>query len=119
MCARALSIITSISFDHQQQLGNTLAKIAAEKAGIIKDDVPVIHGVRAMKLAMSSGEWRKAIVRIYGNSASTSTPKSHPLHHLEKANSNSCDSRTESLRLRPQPISLACSGDTKQTTLPW
>lgn len=47
VCAPALSIITSISFDHQQQLGNTLAKIAAEKAGIIKDDVPVIHGVRA------------------------------------------------------------------------
>ena len=42
-----LSIITSISFDHQQQLGNTLALIASEKAGIIKHKVPVIHGVRA------------------------------------------------------------------------
>jgi dihydrofolate synthase/folylpolyglutamate synthase len=40
-------MITSISFDHQQQLGDTLAKIASEKAGIIKDEVPVIHGVRA------------------------------------------------------------------------
>jgi len=46
ICSPALSMITSISFDHQQQLGNTLAKIAAEKAGIIKDGVPVIHGVR-------------------------------------------------------------------------
>lgn len=39
-----LSIITNISYDHTQFLGNTLDKIAAEKAGIIKDDVPVIIG---------------------------------------------------------------------------
>ena len=35
------SVITSIGFDHQQWLGNTLARIAAEKAGIIKPSVPV------------------------------------------------------------------------------
>ena len=39
-----LSIITNISFDHQQFLGDTLAKIASEKAGIIKDRVPVLIG---------------------------------------------------------------------------
>lgn len=39
-----LSIITNISFDHTQLLGDTLAKIAAEKAGIIKKSVPVIIG---------------------------------------------------------------------------
>jgi len=39
-----VSIITNISFDHTQFLGNTLAKIAAEKAGIIKRGVPVIIG---------------------------------------------------------------------------
>ena len=39
-----LSIITNISFDHTQFLGNTLAKIAAEKAGIIKKGTPVIIG---------------------------------------------------------------------------
>lgn len=37
-----LSIITSISFDHMNLLGNTLAEIAKEKAGIIKDGVPVV-----------------------------------------------------------------------------
>ena len=36
------SVITNIQFDHQQWLGDTLAKIAAEKAGIIKPGVPVI-----------------------------------------------------------------------------
>jgi len=39
-----LSIITNISFDHTQFLGDTLAKIAAEKAGIIKPTVPVVIG---------------------------------------------------------------------------
>lgn len=39
-----LSIITNISFDHTQFLGNTLAKIAGEKAGIIKPKIPVVIG---------------------------------------------------------------------------
>lgn len=37
-----LSIITNIAFDHVELLGNTLAQIAHEKAGIIKKKVPVI-----------------------------------------------------------------------------
>ena len=37
-----LSVITNIGWDHQDILGDTLPKIAAEKAGIIKSDVPVI-----------------------------------------------------------------------------
>ena len=39
-----LSVITNISFDHTQFLGDTLAKIAGEKAGIIKTGVPVVIG---------------------------------------------------------------------------
>ena len=39
-----LSLITNISFDHQEFLGNTLPLIAAEKAGIIKHKVPVLIG---------------------------------------------------------------------------
>ena len=37
-----VSVITSISLDHVNILGDTLAKIASEKAGIIKDEIPVI-----------------------------------------------------------------------------
>ena len=37
-----VSVITNIAFDHQQWLGDTLGKIAAEKAGIIKPGIPVI-----------------------------------------------------------------------------
>ena len=39
-----VSVITNISFDHTQFLGNTLAEIAGEKAGIIKPGVPVVIG---------------------------------------------------------------------------
>lgn len=39
-----LCIITNISFDHTQFLGDTLAKIAGEKAGIIKSGIPVVIG---------------------------------------------------------------------------
>lgn len=39
-----VSVITNIGLDHTQFLGDTLAKIASEKAGIIKADVPVVIG---------------------------------------------------------------------------
>lgn len=45
VCRPVVTAITSISLDHTRQLGNTLAEIAAEKAGIIKPGVPVICGV--------------------------------------------------------------------------
>lgn len=38
------SVITSISMDHMQFLGNSLGQIAREKAGIIKENVPVVTG---------------------------------------------------------------------------
>lgn len=39
-----LTIITNINYDHMQFLGNTLAEIAKEKAGILKKNIPVIIG---------------------------------------------------------------------------
>ena len=39
-----LSVITNISYDHMQQLGNSLEQIAMEKAGIMKKGVPVVIG---------------------------------------------------------------------------
>ena len=39
-----VSVITNIGFDHTQFLGNTLEAIAAEKAGIIKANIPVVIG---------------------------------------------------------------------------
>ena len=39
-----LSVITNVAFDHQHLLGDTIALIAKEKAGIIKEGVPVVLG---------------------------------------------------------------------------
>ena len=44
ICLPELTIITNIGLDHTQWLGNTLGAIAAEKAGIMKEGVPVIIG---------------------------------------------------------------------------
>jgi len=41
-----LSVITNISLDHTQILGNTIGEIAFEKAGIIKPGIPVVIGER-------------------------------------------------------------------------
>ncbi|MCL2416988.1 MAG: bifunctional folylpolyglutamate synthase/dihydrofolate synthase [Bacteroidales bacterium] len=46
-----LSVITNIGMDHMQFLGNTIEKIAAEKAGIIKPETPVIIGETNEKTA--------------------------------------------------------------------
>ncbi|MGH7136768.1 MAG: bifunctional folylpolyglutamate synthase/dihydrofolate synthase, partial [Pirellulales bacterium] len=47
VCLPRVAVITSISFDHMKQLGNTLEAIAREKAGIVKPAVPLVSGVVA------------------------------------------------------------------------
>ncbi|MGE8000450.1 bifunctional folylpolyglutamate synthase/dihydrofolate synthase [Lysinibacillus sp. NPDC093190] len=42
-----ISIITTISLEHTAFLGDTLAKVAFEKAGIIKENIPVVVGVKS------------------------------------------------------------------------
>jgi dihydrofolate synthase/folylpolyglutamate synthase len=44
-CQPAVTVISSISRDHTQQLGNSLTAIALEKAGIIKPEIPIVTGV--------------------------------------------------------------------------
>lgn len=44
-----LSVITNISMDHKDMLGDSLEKIASEKAGIIKSNVPVVIGRRQVE----------------------------------------------------------------------
>lgn len=55
----AVSVLTSIGFDHTRQLGDTLGAIAGEKAGILKRGRPAVSGVR-------EEEPRRAIHRIAG-----------------------------------------------------
>lgn len=42
VCQPVACVITSISLDHQAQLGHTIAEIAREKAGIIKQEIPIV-----------------------------------------------------------------------------
>ncbi len=51
-----VSVITSISYDHTQWLGETLAKIASEKAGIFKPSIPAVS---APQLAEAAEELRR------------------------------------------------------------
>lgn len=65
----ALSVITPVSIDHEQFLGNTLAKIAAEKAGIIKRGVPVVVGPQqdeALEVIEAKAQSLGAPVLAYG-----------------------------------------------------
>jgi len=43
-CRPSVSVITTIGYDHREWLGNTLGKIAAEKAGILRRGVPLVTG---------------------------------------------------------------------------
>ncbi len=45
-----LTIITNVSLEHQEFLGDTLDLIAREKGGIIKDKIPLITGVKQGEL---------------------------------------------------------------------
>ncbi|MCX6279740.1 MAG: bifunctional folylpolyglutamate synthase/dihydrofolate synthase [Bacteroidetes bacterium] len=58
-----LSVITNISLDHTQFLGDTIEKIAAEKAGIIKPGIPVIIGetqVQTTKIFQKTAKRQKS-----------------------------------------------------------
>jgi dihydrofolate synthase/folylpolyglutamate synthase len=55
----AVSVITPVDMDHEQYLGDTLAKIAAEKAGILKRDCPACIGIQrdeAREAIQATGE---------------------------------------------------------------
>lgn len=65
-----LSIITSIDFDHMQFLGNSLAEIAYQKAGIIKPEVPVVVGdvgTEAVEVIRKEARQNKAPVYFYND----------------------------------------------------
>ena len=61
-----ISVITTIGLDHTQYLGNTIAEIAAEKAGIIKKSVPVVVGFLPEEaFAAIESAVRRANTRLY------------------------------------------------------
>jgi dihydrofolate synthase/folylpolyglutamate synthase len=69
-----VSVITNIGLDHQQWLGDTLEKIAAEKAGIIKPGVPVITATEALAVIEKIAREKNAPLKIVERLAGTLTP---------------------------------------------
>jgi dihydrofolate synthase/folylpolyglutamate synthase len=64
-----VSVITSLSYDHMAVLGNTLAQIAGEKAGIIKPGVPVVSAPQkeeALEVLMQVAKERNASFILIG-----------------------------------------------------
>ena len=53
----AVCVITEIGYDHMQYLGNTLPEIAAEKAGIMKENVPVVFSDRKKEVGRILAEY--------------------------------------------------------------
>jgi dihydrofolate synthase / folylpolyglutamate synthase len=79
-----LSVITPIGFDHMEYLGYTIPKIAAEKGGIIKNDVPVVIGARdeeARTTLLTIAGQRRSAVRLIDRDFSL---ESHaPAHRID------------------------------------
>lgn len=63
-----VSIITNVGFDHMGYLGNTIAEIAREKAGIIKKGTPVVTGARdgALEVVEEVARGRNSPVHVLG-----------------------------------------------------
>jgi dihydrofolate synthase/folylpolyglutamate synthase len=64
-----VSVITNISYDHRELLGNTLTEIAREKAGIIRSGVPVVSSGQeqdALEQIMTAARERGSDLYLYG-----------------------------------------------------
>jgi len=72
-----ITIITSIGMDHSEQLGDTLDKIATEKAGIMKKGVPCIIGQQSPK-AIEAG-----VIKIFENTAGALNAPLHIINSHE------------------------------------
>ena len=70
--------ITSIDLDHQAQLGNTIEEVAREKAGVIKQGVPVVLGpvpaAADLVIAEVAGARAARLVRVGADIRVTSSP---------------------------------------------
>ena len=84
-----VSVITNIGMDHSQFLGDTLYKIAGEKAGIIKHGIPVVIGETQKEtgLVFNKHAREKGSSIVYADQAyqvgySTSNPKGNQIIHL-------------------------------------
>jgi dihydrofolate synthase/folylpolyglutamate synthase len=114
VCQPLVSVITSISFDHTKQLGNTLAAIAREKAGIIKPGVPVVSGVmddeprqviagiaaeRGAKLVQFKRDFDVALVPTRGAERCSALLSGSTINYSQNSDGRTCHLNEVALRL--------------------
>ncbi|MCU9614029.1 bifunctional folylpolyglutamate synthase/dihydrofolate synthase [Caldibacillus lycopersici] len=95
-----VSVITTIGYDHMHILGNTLAEIAFEKAGIIKSGVPLITGVKneeALPVILEQAKTKKA--PIYALGKQFTVTDLGPDHHGESFSVSTAFMHYENLQL--------------------
>ena len=102
-----LSVITNVAFDHQHLLGDTIALIANEKAGIIKEAVPVVLGatceeVRCVVVETAAQKGSKLIL-----SSKNTSYESGLLGAFQQENTDSVCEAIEQLRLLGWDVSEA------------
>ncbi|MEM0941797.1 MAG: folylpolyglutamate synthase/dihydrofolate synthase family protein [Bacteroidota bacterium] len=76
-------LITNIGYDHMDMLGDTLAKIATEKAGIIKRGVPVVIGEyqeETFPVFVEKAKFEKARLYLDHNFGKVTNPSNYPYH---------------------------------------
>lgn len=102
-----LSVITNVAFDHQHLLGDTIALIAKEKAGIIKEGVPVVIGatteeVRYIVAETAAQKGSKLIL-----SSKNTSYESGLLGDCQQENTDTVCTAIEQLRLHGWNVSEA------------
>ncbi len=103
-----VSVITSISLDHQDMLGNTLAEIAREKAGIIKAGVPVIVGAlpnEALREIRRCADEKKAKLSVPYDSIQDTVYESDLSSEVVRLNLNTVRKSVDELRNQDVTIS--------------
>ena len=102
-----LSVITNVAFDHQHLLGDTIALIAKEKAGIIKESVPVVLGATSeeVRFVVAETAVQKGSKLIL--SSKNTSYESGLLGDCQQENTNTVCTAIEQLRLLGWNISEA------------
>ncbi|WP_350287084.1 folylpolyglutamate synthase/dihydrofolate synthase family protein [uncultured Croceitalea sp.] len=117
-----VSLITNIGYDHMQILGDTLEKIALEKAGIIKRNVPVVISERQPETEMIFNliAHQKKSTVLFGDELDMVTHKTDLLGEYQKKNSKgvvACIQQLKGFEVSDKAIKKGLSRVVKNTGL--
>lgn len=93
-----ISVITNIGLDHQQMLGGTLEKIAKEKAGIIKENIPLVIGrkQRSVNHVFEKQALQKKCIMLY--TSGVTPPETDLLGEYQKENTKTAYSTLQEVK---------------------